>query len=156
MDRRLAVCDAARIRNPPFAPRRIHHAFPFPVVDAVHGVLVDARAGGIAARAAADPRPVVEAEDEVYTFESADNGAGPSWCHGSTCLVRIGDDVFATGLETLKDAKPLNNCRWMLFHRDASGWQTARISMRTIARANRCPWPRLPAARCLFRQTRRC
>ena len=70
-------------------------------------------------------RPVVEIEEDVYSYEPADNGAGPLWCHGSTCLVRIGDRVFASGLETVKDAKPLNNCRWMLFRRDPSpaGWQ---------------------------------
>jgi len=67
--------------------------------------------------------PVVEIEEDVYTFEAANNGAGPMWCHGSMCLVRIGDDVFASGLETLKNAKPLNNCRWMLFHRGKKGWK---------------------------------
>jgi len=72
-------------------------------------------------------RPIVEIEEDVYSFESADNGAGPMWCHGSTCLVRIGGDVFASGLETLKDAKPLNNCRWMLFGRDKRRWQKVRV-----------------------------
>ncbi|UCF14903.1 MAG: hypothetical protein JSW59_15955 [Phycisphaerales bacterium] len=67
--------------------------------------------------------PIVEIEEDVYSFEPADNGAGPMWCHGSTCLVRIGDDVFASGLETIKDAKPLNNCRWMLFHRSRDRWK---------------------------------
>ena len=37
-------------------------------------------------------RPVVEAEEDIYTYTNADNGAGPLWCHGSTCLVRIGDE----------------------------------------------------------------
>jgi len=69
--------------------------------------------------------PVVEVEEDVYSYEPADNGAGPMWCHGSTCLVRIGDEVFASGLETIKDAKPLNNCRWMLFHRGRDGWKKA-------------------------------
>jgi hypothetical protein len=68
-------------------------------------------------------KPVVEIEEDVYSYEPADNGAGPMWCHGSTCLVRIGDDVFASGLETIKDAKPLNNCRWMLFRRGENGWK---------------------------------
>lgn len=68
-------------------------------------------------------QPVVEAEEDVYNFAPANNGAGPMWCSGSTCLVRIGDDVFASGLETLKDAKPLNNCRWTLYQRTAAGWQ---------------------------------
>src|SRR5262249_28111681 len=51
--------------------------------------------------------PVVEVEEDVYTFESADNGAGPMWCSGSTCLVHSGDQAWACGLETLKDLKPL-------------------------------------------------
>jgi hypothetical protein len=68
-------------------------------------------------------RPVVEVEEEVYRYQPANNGAGPLWCRGSTCLVRIGDDVFASGLETLRDAEPLNNCRWTLFKRDADGWK---------------------------------
>ncbi len=48
------------------------------------------------------------------------------WCHGSTCLVRLGDDVFASGLETLKDCKPLNNCRWTLFKRENEGWKLVK------------------------------
>jgi len=74
---------------------------------------------------AAQPQVVVEAEEEVYKFTPANNGAGPMWCSGSTCLVRIGDDVFASGLETLPEAKPLNNCRWTLFHRERGGWRQA-------------------------------
>ena len=68
-------------------------------------------------------RPVVESELEVYQYRSADNGAGPLWCGGSTCLVRLGDRVFASGLETLAEAKPLNNCRWLLFTLGAGGWE---------------------------------
>ncbi|MEN6429118.1 MAG: hypothetical protein ABFE13_27540 [Phycisphaerales bacterium] len=68
-------------------------------------------------------QPIVQIEEDIYRYESANNGAGPMWCHGSTCLVRIGDDLFASGLETLPEAKPLNNCRWMLFQRGTQGWQ---------------------------------
>ena len=71
----------------------------------------------------AAPRVAVEVEENVYDYEPADNGAGPLWCFGSTCLVRIGDDVFASGLETLKGIKPLNNCRWLLFKRGSDGWE---------------------------------
>lgn len=78
-------------------------------------------------------RPVVEAEEVVYSYQDADNGAGPLWCSGSTCLVRIGADVFASGLETLKGVPPLNNCRWTLFQRNANGWtlQQADLHGRT-------------------------
>src|SRR5437879_6390831 len=68
-------------------------------------------------------QPVVEIEEEVYKYTSANNGAGPLWCSGSSCLVRIGDRVFSSGIETLENAKPLNNCRWTLFERRANGWQ---------------------------------
>ena len=68
-------------------------------------------------------RPTVEVEEDIYSYEPADNGAGPMWCHGSTCLVRLGEDLFASGIETLRDPKPLNNCRWMLFRRGPQGWR---------------------------------
>jgi hypothetical protein len=72
-------------------------------------------------------RPVVEAEEDIYTYTNADNGAGPLWCHGSTCLVRIGDDVFASGIETLPNVKRLNNCRWTLYQRGQTGWHLQQV-----------------------------
>ena len=82
------------------------------------------------AQAAGTPpalRPIVEAEEDIYSYTNADNGAGPLWCHGSTCLVRIGDEVFASGLETLTNIKPLNNCRWTLYQRGKRGWQLQQV-----------------------------
>ncbi len=67
--------------------------------------------------------PKVEIEEQVYHYQPADNGAGPLWCSGSTCLVRIGQELFASGLETLPGLKPLNNCRWQLFQRQEHGWE---------------------------------
>ena len=75
---------------------------------------------------AAQLAPVVEIEEDVYSFTNANNGAGPMWCSGSTSLVRSGDHVLASGLETVADAKPLNNCRWVLFHRGPKGWERVR------------------------------
>ena len=99
-------------------------------------------------------RPVVEVEEDVYSYEPANNGAGPMWCHGSTCLVRIGEEVFASGLETLKDAKPLNNCRWTLYSARPDGWQLqqADATGRTASPARWSPWP---AASCCSRPIRR-
>ncbi len=71
-------------------------------------------------------KPIVEAEEDLYSYTSANNGAGPMWCSGSTSLVRVGDKVFASGLETIPDAKPLNNCRWVLFERAANEWVRVR------------------------------
>ena len=65
----------------------------------------------------------VQTEEMVYRYVSADNGAGPMWCHGSTCIVRAGNQVYATGIETVPGWKPLNNCRWTLFRRSAAGWE---------------------------------
>ncbi len=72
-------------------------------------------------------RPAVEVEEDVYRYEPADNGSGPLWCGGSTCLVRVGDALFASGLEKIPDAKPLNNCRWTLFRRDRDGWGLVQV-----------------------------
>jgi len=73
---------------------------------------------------AADLIPVVEAEENVYSFTAPENGSGPTWCHGSSCIVRVGDHVFISGEEVIPDAKPLNNVRWLLFERGAQGWET--------------------------------
>jgi hypothetical protein len=80
-------------------------------------------AAGPTAAAEQSLQPVVEVEEDVYRYEPANNGSGPMWCRGSTCLVRIGDNVFASGIETLPQYQPLNNCRWTLFKRAADGWQ---------------------------------
>ncbi len=74
----------------------------------------------------ADLAPRVEAEEVVFTYTPADNGAGPMWCHGNTCIVRVGEQVFASGLETIAGAKPLNNCLPLLYTRAASGWELVR------------------------------
>ena len=84
-------------------------------------IILTARACFAAAPPA--PQPKVEVQEDVYRYEAADNGAGPLWCFGSTCLARVGDDVFASGLETIAGAVPLNNCRWMLFKRGRDGWE---------------------------------
>ena len=74
------------------------------------------------ASAAATLQPIVEVEEDVYQYTPANNGAGPMWCHGSTTLVRSGERVFVTGLETIPNEPPLNNCRWVLYERGADGW----------------------------------
>jgi hypothetical protein len=75
------------------------------------------------AKSATALKPVVEAEEVVYQYLPAENGAGPMWCSGSTSIVRTGREVFASGLETVPEWKPLNNCRWMLFERSKKGWE---------------------------------
>ncbi len=65
----------------------------------------------------------LEAEEPVYQFEPANNGADPLWCYGNTSIVRRGDRVVASGIETLEDQVPLINVRWMLFERSGKGWE---------------------------------
>jgi len=67
--------------------------------------------------------PAVEAEYQVYEIGNPDNGAGPLWCYGSTCLARHGKDLFASGLEVIPDQKPLNNVRWTLLKLGDEGAQ---------------------------------
>lgn len=98
-----------------------------------------------AADAPRDPpvQPLVEAEEDVYTFAPANNGAGPMWCSGSTCLARSGEETFASGLETLPDAKPLNNCRWTLYKRTPNGWELQQAD-KTGRTREPCPLAALP------------
>ena len=63
----------------------------------------------------------VQLEEDAYRWEPADNGAGPLWCYGSTCIVRQGEEVFVSGLETIPKARPLHNVRWMLLRRGETG-----------------------------------
>jgi hypothetical protein len=101
------------------------------------------------AHAAAPPQAAVEIEEDVYRYDAADNGAGPMWCFGSTCLVRVGDEVFASGLETIRGAKPLNNCRWVLFKRGASGWDLQRADPAGRTREP-CPLVAFPDGRVML------
>lgn len=75
---------------------------------------------------AGDVSPIVEVEEDVYSYESPQNGSGPMWCAGSTTLVHSGGKLFASGMETIPGAKPLNNCRWILFTREENGWKRVR------------------------------
>ncbi|MDA0335849.1 MAG: hypothetical protein O2782_11835 [bacterium] len=63
----------------------------------------------------------IEVEEDLCTYQSADNGAGPLWCHGSTIVARSADRVFVAALETLADQVPLNNTRWVLYERPDNG-----------------------------------
>ncbi len=80
------------------------------------------------------PMPRVEVEETVYTYTDPQNGAGPMWCSGSTCLVRRGERVFASGLEVVPGARPLNNCRWVLYERQPDGWQRLRQAVLNLTR----------------------
>lgn len=68
-------------------------------------------------------QPEVVTEDVVTSYTSADNGAGPLWCYGSPLIVRVGETVYVSTIETGKDVPPLCNTRWQLWRRDPGKWQ---------------------------------
>ena len=55
---------------------------------------------------AAEIKAIVEAEEDVYRYKDANNGSGPSWCFGSTCIIRSGDDMLVSGIEKIAGATP--------------------------------------------------
>ncbi len=65
----------------------------------------------------------VAIEEDIYRYEPANNGASPMFGYGMTSVVRSGDDLFASGLETIPGVEGLSNCRWLLFKRYPSGWK---------------------------------
>lgn len=67
--------------------------------------------------------PRTEVEEVVATCAPPNNGAGPLWCYGAPLIVRRGEDVFASVMETGEGVPPLCNTRWRLFHRGADGWR---------------------------------
>ena len=72
--------------------------------------------------------PSVEVEDIVSQYVSPNNGAGPLWCYGAPLLVRQGDNVYVSVMETGEDVPPLCNTRWQLFQRDCAWVETATAS----------------------------
>lgn len=50
------------------------------------------------------------------------------WCYGSPLIVRQGDKVFASIMETGEGVDPLCNTRWRLFRRDAEGWSLVQAA----------------------------
>lgn len=91
-------------------------------------------------------RFAVEVEDNVYSSRYSNNGSSPMWCFSSTCITRLGEDVFVSGVERLPRFKPLNDCRWMLFRRTAEGWCLQQVDERGRTREP-CPMACLPPAR---------
>jgi hypothetical protein len=67
--------------------------------------------------------PTIEVKEVVATCMPPDNGAGPLWCYGAPLLVRQGDVVYASVMETGQGVPPLSNTRWRLFRRDNEGWK---------------------------------
>ncbi|MBD3174503.1 MAG: hypothetical protein GF320_04955, partial [Armatimonadia bacterium] len=95
--------------------------------------MVQLSLAAVAAAAILAP-PIVEIEEDVYTYVAPDNGSGPLWCRGSTCIVRSGGRVFVSGTETVEDVPPLNNVRWTLWTRDDDGWRLVHRDTEELTR----------------------
>ncbi|HXK94231.1 MAG TPA: hypothetical protein PKV38_11155 [bacterium] len=67
-------------------------------------------------------RPAVQVEEDIVRVEPPNNGAGPLWCYGAPLLVRSGEWIFASIMETSQDVPPLCNTRWRLWERTEKGW----------------------------------
>lgn len=67
--------------------------------------------------------PRTEVEEVVASCADPDNGAGPLWCYGAPLIVRQGDRVFASVMETGRNVPPLCNTRWRLYRRGAKDWE---------------------------------
>jgi hypothetical protein len=74
------------------------------------------------AAAGAEDEVAVELEEAITTYLPANNGAGPLWCYGAPLVVRRGDEVLVSALETGDGVPPLSNTRWQLWRRGAEGW----------------------------------
>lgn len=64
----------------------------------------------------------VKTEEVVYANKIANNGSGPFWDIGNTNIVRLNNDIYLSGLETIPDLSPLNNVKCNLWKRTPSGW----------------------------------
>ena len=67
--------------------------------------------------------PTVVVEEEVYTLVSPNNGSGPMWSFGCTSIVRDGDSVIVSQMETGEGVPLLCNTRWRLLERKDGAWK---------------------------------
>lgn len=89
----------------------------------ISGTLLLCAALTTSAAPAATTTPTVEVEVEqvVATCEPPNNGAGPLWCYGAPLVVREGDKVVVSVMETGEGVPLLSNTRWRLFEREGNG-----------------------------------
>lgn len=66
---------------------------------------------------------VVEANEVVYRYEDAQNGAGPLWSFGSSLVASHNEQVFISGLSREDGLAPPNNEVCVIYERTTEGWQ---------------------------------
>jgi len=99
-----------------------------------------ANAQGANAMKALFPKVVVEVEEVLHSYEDFQNGAGPMWAFGNTCIVRSGTDVWASAMENVPgtSGKSWHAARWALYQRTDAGWTLVR---RDEVNRSREPFP---------------
>ncbi|MBI2431789.1 MAG: hypothetical protein HYV26_02840 [Candidatus Hydrogenedentes bacterium] len=75
------------------------------------------------AQDAAPITPRVVVEEEVYRFVAPNNGSGPMWSFGCTPILRLGEQVIVSKMDTGPEVPPLANTRWVLLKRTTEGWK---------------------------------
>lgn len=80
----------------------------------------------------------VEVEEEVYQFTNPNNGSGPIWSHGNTCIAVLDGTPWVSQMETGEGVPPLCNTRWRLLERTADGWQM-RAEAESFNQREPCP-----------------
>jgi hypothetical protein len=72
-----------------------------------------------------EPAMRVLTEETVAACELPNNGSGPLWCYGAPLLVRSGDTVYASVMETGAGVPPLCNTRPRLFRKQGrAAWES--------------------------------
>jgi len=94
------------------------------------GVYVSTLILALSFQTASAQNPVVQVEEDVYSFKSPNNGSGPLWSFGCTSIVRTVDDVYVSQMETGDGVEPLCNTRWRLLRRDEGAWTTVAMADR--------------------------
>ena len=64
------------------------------------------------------------ADEMIAVIPSADNGASPLWCFGSSIFVRDGEDLYLSLLQTDQGLPPNGNCHWEIWKRAGGHWKT--------------------------------
>jgi len=75
-----------------------------------------------------EPKPKVEVEESVtpYVTEGRELSHWCLWGYGAPHLVRFGQEVYVSLIDTNGGLEPLCNNRWLLWRRDADGWRIVR------------------------------